>query len=113
MPKKIASANADDHDVDYPPEGIHLGEFLDRCSAQMADLPPPMLRSWISGLCNDDKNKNKEEEGEKIRLLQWNVLSQGELLRYVTHCNRLYATNGRVSGIPFYFIPFVSFSSRH
>ena len=108
MPKVIPAASECDCDADvtYPPPDAReeLPEFLARCSRHLTSLPPPIQRKWInnstninnssstnSSSSNDDErssvineDNNASESGEKIRVLQWNVLSQGEFvfLRY-------------------------------
>ncbi|CAB4067109.1 NOCT [Lepeophtheirus salmonis] len=69
MPKVIPSANANDTDVDYPSGTVTLPNFIEYCSKQLSDLPPPLKRTWTSV-------KAKTSTNETIRLLQWNVLSQ-------------------------------------
>lgn len=100
MPKVIPAASECDCDADvtYPPPDAReeLPEFLARCSRHLTSLPPPIQRKWInnsnninnssstnSSSSNDDErssvineDNNASESGEKIRVLQWNVLSQ-------------------------------------
>jgi len=105
MPKKIPCADADDHDADYSPKDKESAEeALDRCRRHLNDLPPPIERQWRSAggravagdpeLCcseGDDSaaSSGNEEDDESLRVLQWNVLSQGEanlLPSQLTHC---------------------------
>ena len=88
MPKVIPAASESDCDADvsYPREGERqeLGEFLqERCGRHLASLPPPIERRWRTR--NGDNRRrsegtseDREDDAEKIRVLQWNVLSQGE-----------------------------------
>ena len=96
MPKVIPAASESDCDADvsYPREGQReeLPEFLARCSRNLSSLPPPIQRKWKNSNSDCDRdnssdgiiedNEEHDEVGsescEKIRVLQWNVLSQGE-----------------------------------
>ncbi len=47
MPKIKPAADANDNDVDYGGgEKIDLNTFLERCTAQLGSLPPPIPRKW-------------------------------------------------------------------
>ena len=72
MPKIIPAAESDDADVAYPSGKEDLPSFLSRCSAHLASLPPPIERRWRRNVEAATAN-----EGETVRVLQWNVLSQG------------------------------------
>ena len=74
MPKKIPAPDADDDDVYYPENAEDLRTLLDRCSKQLMSLPPPIERSWTKL----EEEVDEANSGEKVRVLQWNVLSQGE-----------------------------------
>ena len=88
MPKVIPALSESDCDADvsYPREGQReeLPEFLARCSRHLASLPPPIERKWKTrrSICNSKEENsaidNESESCENIRVLQWNVLSQGE-----------------------------------
>ena len=75
-PKVIPGAGADDADAEYaaaPREGAE--DCLRRCARHLGGLPEPIAREWTTE--NECGNKEEEEE-ETFRVLQWNVLSQGE-----------------------------------
>lgn len=101
MPKVSPAPDADDTDVDYGREREDLETFLNRCAAQLGSLPPPISRKWRKVISS--QVYNGEQDGrlqltsfddistastaesrlltsrsgsEKIRVLQWNVLSQ-------------------------------------
>ncbi len=75
MPKKIPSSDAEDKDVNYPNGRIKLHEFMQQMiKPQLKSLPDVIPRNWR---CIDENGDNKEDK-ETFRLLQWNVLSQGE-----------------------------------
>ena len=91
MPKVIPAASECDCDADvsYPRGREELPEFLARCSRNLGSLPPPIERKWTtkkrsninSNIIEDYDEHDDEVESEsceKIRVLQWNVLSQGE-----------------------------------
>jgi len=106
MPKKIPCADADDPDAEYPDnEEETVDETLARCRRHLADLPPVIERQWRhvrqgaaevaaaaasgGGSEGDDSTTSssaeEEEEAaaaaaavESVRVLQWNVLSQGK-----------------------------------
>jgi hypothetical protein len=82
MPKIIPAAESDDTDISYPLGREDLSSFLDRCSKHLSTLPNPIERTWSRKMIakiDDAAGKNNcEEAGEKIRVLQWNVLSQGK-----------------------------------
>ncbi len=73
-PKIIPSADADDYDAEYASSGSRetAPEVLERCRRNLATLPMPIERSW------SEVNK-LEKPVETFRVLQWNVLSQGEI----------------------------------
>ena len=74
MPKVIPAADSHDTDLTYPVGREDLETFLDRCAKQLGSLPPPIERNFRK--VNNDTNIVCSEE--KIRVLQWNVLSQGK-----------------------------------
>ena len=73
MPKVIPAADSDDTDISYPLGREDLNTFLARCSQQLGSLPPPIERKFrkVNG-------GSSSTAGEKVRVLQWNVLSQGK-----------------------------------
>ncbi|TRY73758.1 hypothetical protein TCAL_12530 [Tigriopus californicus] len=78
MPKIAPAPNSDDRDLAYPEEPEDLETTLARCSEHLAGLPEPIERSWSQPLqskSNEDQNADFQG-GEKIRVLQWNALSQ-------------------------------------
>ena len=82
MPKVIPAAESEDADACYPRGREDLTQFLARCSRNLGSLPPPIERKWrrerrSSGGGGSD-SRVESEDSEKVRVLQWNVLSQGE-----------------------------------
>ena len=73
--KVIPASDADDHDVYYPSGREDLSTFLSRCSQHLATLPPPIERKWKRR--SRTSSEGDAVMGEKVRVLQWNVLSQG------------------------------------
>lgn len=66
IPKAKAEANPDS-DLAFPPTSP--ADFLSRCSAHLAGLPPPFFRAFRP-------TGAALEEGLSVRVLQWNQLSQ-------------------------------------
>ncbi len=74
-PKVIPGAGADDTDAEYaaaPREGAE--DCLRRCARHLGGLPEPIAREWTT----EKECESNEKEEETFRVLQWNVLSQGE-----------------------------------
>jgi hypothetical protein len=74
MPKVPPGPDAEDADLQYPePNSEDVDSCLKRCSEKLAGMPGPIQRVW-----NRAESAQAAREGEeKIRVLQWNVLSQG------------------------------------
>ena len=72
MPKVIPGPDAEDLDLEYPQEQEDLESCLERCSQHLKGFPEPIQRKWIKS-----KENSEAIAGEDIRVLQWNVLSQG------------------------------------
>lgn len=78
------SADATDDDVYYPKTREDLNRFLQRCSQQLQGLPHPIQRRWRktpkffgeNGLISSNPLGPINQQGENIRVFQWNVLSQ-------------------------------------
>lgn len=84
MPKVSPGKDADDTDLQYPDGSEDLQTCLDRCAEHLTDLPRPIDRSWVGGGSSVSQDQHPSQlspetaDGEKIRILQWNVLSQGD-----------------------------------
>ena len=102
MPKVIPAANVDDESEAgvYPAPGQRepLQRFLERCRAHLDSLPPPIDRSLKNIDHDHNKDNAKFDGGEKVRVLQWNVLSQGRnynLIKHLSHFREEKSCNAR------------------
>lgn len=81
MPKVIPASNPDpgtEAEGVYPAPGAResLEAFLARCQRQLGGLPGPIRRDLSQVQHREDDERFLG--GEKVKVLQWNVLSQGK-----------------------------------
>ena len=81
-PKVVPSSQgtAVDDDVTYPARDERVGDGAayarELASTRLGSLPPPLPRQW-----RKVGSATTTKAGEKVRVLQWNVLSQGREYR--------------------------------
>ena len=87
MPQIRPAPNAEDQDVDFGPNRVTLEAFLKRCRDELGNLPaviPRQSRQRTTSLSKDGNegfyisNAFALMNTEKIRVFQWNALSQGK-----------------------------------
>merc|ERR1712049_57404 len=87
MPKIRPAPNAEDQDVDFGSNRVSLEAFLKRCRDELGNLPaviPRQSRQRTTSLSKDGNegfyisNAFALMNTEKIRVFQWNALSQGK-----------------------------------
>ena len=79
MPKAVPAADPDDEDVAYSAEKETVEDVLAKCEKNLAGQPAPIERVWVPKAVPEAEAK-KVRAGEKVRVLQWNVLSQGKCI---------------------------------
>lgn len=91
MPKVKPGPDAEDTDLDYPQGREDVATCLKRCEDHLQGCPSPIDRAWLVPKATKTQQQEVTDaanpSGQKIRVLQWNVLSQGELESSI-FCNR-------------------------
>ena len=75
VPTSLESQDVQDDGVTFPAASMTTGEMELHCRQQLAGLPPLLIRQFTEYALPAELGAT-----DSIRLMQWNMLSQGKIL---------------------------------